>query len=335
MLKDGGNIITLSPLDAAHSMPLVIEPASSHTDSFAGVAGLRAHIEQKLLCAGALLFRRFGIDTITDFRRFVDPLIKEAMRHPEMIAGRKEVGDGVYTPTEYPSDQQIAPHNEHSASLTFPGKLVFWCQRPAEHAGETPIVDTRRVYRRIDPRIREKFERLGWMFVRNYHDLPGRRWQTVFQTESRAEVEAYCRQNHIQYEWRAGNLLRTWRIRPAVMTHPSTGDVAWFNHVTFFHLSTLSPLIQRSIRSSYSEEDVPNNTYYGDGSPIEDSTIRNLLEAYQAEMVSFRWQKGDVLLIDNILTAHARNSYSGARQILLVLADPVTRTDLAFHDTST
>jgi alpha-ketoglutarate-dependent taurine dioxygenase len=317
-------------LETSHSLPLVIEPTNLNADAFGWVSKYRALIEQKLLLHGAILFRGFDIHTIEDFRRLINPLIAEAMRHPEMIAGRQEVGEGVYTPTKYPADQQIAPHNEHSASLTFPGRLAFWCQLPAEQGGETPIIDTRKVYNRIDPHIRDKFERLGWMFVRNYQDLPGRRWQTVFQTESRAEVEAYCTENKIHHEWKSENYLRTWRIRPAVMQHPVTRDLSWFNHVTFFHISSLPAQIQRSIRSAYSEEDFPNNTYFGDGSAIDGDTVRALQEAYRLETVSFPWRKGDVLLIDNIMTAHSRNSFSGPRQILLVLANPVTRHDVAF-----
>jgi len=299
-------------------------------DGFGWVLENRSFVEQRLLTHGAILFRGFDIRTTEDFRRLINPLIDEAVRHPEMIAGREEVGEGVYTPTKYPADQQIAAHNEHSASLTFPGRLAFWCQLPAERGGETPIIDTRKVYKRIDPLVRDKFDRLGWLCVLNYHDLPGRRWQSVFRTEDPREVESYCRENKIHCEWKSEKHLRTWRVRPAVMEHPVTRDRSWFNHVTFFHISTLPPMIQKSIRSTYSEIDFPNNTYYGDGSTIDEDTIRNLQEAYRSETVTFPWQQGDVMLIDNILTAHARNSFSGPRQILLVLANSVTRNDVAF-----
>ena len=318
-------------LEASQSLPVVVEPTNAKTDPFGWVSDHKALIEQKLLLHGAVLFRGFNIDTIETFRRLINPLITEAMRHPEMIAGRQEVGDAVYTPTKYPPDRQIAPHNEHSASLTFPGRLAFWCQVPAERGGETPIIDTRKVYKRLDPRVRDKFERLGWMLVRNYHDLPERRWQTVFQTESRAEVEAYCTENKVHCEWTPRNQLRTRRVLPAVMRHPVTGDLSWFNHVTFFHVTTLPPRIQSFIRSTYREEDFPNNTYYGDGSSIDADTIRTLQDAYRSETVSFPWLRGDVLLIDNIATAHARNSFTGPRQILVSLANPITRNDVVFN----
>jgi hypothetical protein len=190
------------------------------------------------------------------------------------------------------------------------------------------VFDTRRVYERIKPEIRSQFEQMGWMWVRNYHDQPRRRWQDVFQTDDRIRVQTYCEENRIECEWRPDNALRTRRVRPATLRHPSTREVVWFNHIVFFHVSTLSPELQSLVRSTYRDEDLPNNTYYGDGSPIDDATMTCLRDAYRLEMKSFPWQTGDILLIDNILTAHARNSFSGRREILLILADPVTRNDV-------
>ena len=310
-------------------LPFVIEPERTSVDQFGWVSEHRVQIEDALLLHGAVLFRNFAISAIEDFRRLTSLVVDDSMRHPEMISGRKEVGEGVYTPTAYPAHQQIAPHNEHSASLTFPGRLAFWCQVPPELGGETPLMDTRKVFKRIDSEVRDRFERLGWMWVRNYHDLAGRRWQDVFQTEDRGEVQRYCEEQKIHYEWRSDSQLRTWRVRPPVIQHPVTMEMSWFNHVTFFHVTTLPSDIQALVRSTYSEADFPNNTYYGDGSPIDAHTIASLREAYRLETVSFRWRKGDVLLIDNILTAHSRNSFSGPRQILAILANAVTRHDVS------
>ena len=50
-----------------------------------------------------------------------------------------------------------------------------------------------------------------------------------------------------------------------------------------------------------------------------------LREAYRRETVSFPWQKGDLLMLDNMLVAHGRAPFSGPRQILVGMAEPVTR----------
>jgi alpha-ketoglutarate-dependent taurine dioxygenase len=313
---------------STNALPVVFECPESALDPLAWVSSNLERLDEQLLVAGAILLRGFSIDTIDTFTRTVMPLTGPSIEHPELLAGRKEVTIGVHTPTEYPADQQIAPHNEHSAALTFPGRLTFWCDVPALTGGETPLIDTRRVYARLDATIRERFDHLGWMLVRNYDDVPGRRWQTRFRTEQRDDVEAYCRDNGMSYEWKADGGLRTRQVRPASIVHPRTGERSWFNHVAFFHVSALPAPIQRGVRSAYAEADYPNHTCYGDGSPIDDATIAALQAAYRAETTAFAWRRGDVLVVDNILTAHARNAFTGPRRILLVISHPVTRTDI-------
>ena len=53
--------------------------------------------------------------------------------------------------------------------------------------------------------MREEFQRKRIMYVRNYGDGMGLPWQTVFQSEDRGEVEAYCAKIGIQAEWKSAN----------------------------------------------------------------------------------------------------------------------------------
>jgi alpha-ketoglutarate-dependent taurine dioxygenase len=46
-------------------------------------------------------------------------------------------------------------------------------------------------------------------------------------------------------------------------------------------------------------------------------------------MVEFPWQKGDVVLLDNILSLHARNAFTGPRKILTAMAIAQKSADLA------
>jgi alpha-ketoglutarate-dependent taurine dioxygenase len=317
----------ISLLDTGVPVPLVIEPLEVPNDACQWYEERRSFFARKLLEHGAILFRNCGIDTVDKFHAFVSRAAGELMEYKERTSPRSQVAERIYTSTDYPSNQHIAPHNEHSYSLTFPSALAFWCDTPADTGGETPLGDTRRVFARIDPAVREKFERLGWMYVRNFDGMFGLPWQRVFQTDSREEVEAYCRSGGISCEWRAGNRLRTSQVRPAVIRHPVTGDVSWFNHATFFHISTLPASIQAFFKRDYREADYPNNTYYGDGTRIDDATAEHLREAYRREMVPVAWRKHDLTLVDNILTAHARHPFSGPRRILAALVAPITRRD--------
>ena len=78
----------------------------------------------------------------------------------------------------------------------------------------------------------------------------------------------------------------------------------------------------RTQRSQFTEEDLPNNTYYGDGSPIEPSVLDEIRDAYLKETVVFPWLKGDLLMLDNMLVAHGRAPFTEPRKILVGMADP-------------
>jgi hypothetical protein len=177
----------------------------------------------------------------------------------------------------------------------------------------------------LDPAVRERFIARGWMVVRNFGDGFGLDWRTVFQTSDRAAVEAHCRKHGIEVEWKPGERLRTRAVRPAVTRHPITGETMWFNHATFFHVSTLAPAIREELLVEFAEDELPANTYYGDGSPIEPEVLDQLRALYERFTVSFAWQKGDVLLLDNMAVAHGRAPYEGARKILVGMAEPTRR----------
>jgi alpha-ketoglutarate-dependent taurine dioxygenase len=111
-----------------------------------------------------------------------------------------------------------------------------------------------------------------------------------------------------------------------MLTHPHTGELTWFNHITFFHISTLPSNLRDAIMIDFDEADYPNNTYYGDGSAIEPEVMDELRAAYRRHLTSFTWRQGDVVLLDNMLTSHARSAYEGDRRILFAMSEPFTRS---------
>jgi alpha-ketoglutarate-dependent taurine dioxygenase len=235
------------------------------------------------------------------------------------------VHHNVYTSTDYPADQAIFPHNENSYQRTFPLKLFFYCHVAPEGGGETPLVDCRRVGQRIPAEIRRRFATTGIRYVRNFGGGMGLDWRSVFQTDDRGAIEAYCRGVDMQLEWRPNDRLRVSRVLPATVRHPRTGEEIWFNHATFFHLTTLPETLRDTLAATLAEGDLPNQTYYGDGSPIEDEVVAELRRIYLDEKVVYPWQRGDVVLLDNVLTAHAREPYRGRREILTGMAEPRSR----------
>lgn len=313
------------------AIPLVVEPAPE----YAGVLKLHewavdhlAMIQKGVLRYGAVLFRNFDAKGQEDFHRFLDTLGVELIQYNESSTPRTQLKKNVYTSTEFPQDQTIALHNELSTSATIPRRIWFFCDLPAESGGQTPIADVRRVYRRLSPATRARFEEKGWRLVRNYGDGFGLTWQDSFHTTDRAVVERYCQEQAITWEWKEGDRLRTWQVRPAVVEHPDTGEKAWVNHIAFWHDSSLDPQVREVLRAGFAPEDMPYQTFYGDGTTIEDEVAAELREAYLQERVVFDWYQGDLVMMDNLLAAHGRMPYRGERRTLVAMADPYRRPDL-------
>ena len=87
-------------------------------------------------------------------------------------------------------------------------------------------------------------------------------------------------------------------------------------------------MIREALLEEFEEDELPSNTYYGDGSRIEPSVLDEIRDAYAHEAVSFLWEEQDVLVLDNIYTAHSRSPYKGERKVLVGMADPFNWKDV-------
>ena len=280
----------------------------------------RMLIQSRLHVHGALLFRGFGVQSAEEMDRVIQAIADGALAYAERSSPRSQVTGNIYTSTDHPPSEHIFLHNEQSYNLAFPRHLFFCCVTPAKEGGATPLADSRRVFQRIPEEVRARFLDKGYMYVRNFGSRFGLSWQTAFQTQDRAEVEAYCARSGIQLEWRGEDRLRTRQVRRAAGLHPITGEPVWFNHATFFHVSTLPHAVGQALLAEFGEEELPNNTYYGDGSRIEPEVMELLRGIYLDELRAVPWEQGDLMLVDNMLAAHAREPFVGPRLVLAGMA---------------
>ena len=200
-------------------------------------------------------------------------------------------------------------------------KVCFGCVIAPQERGETPIADVRKVLARISPSIRKTFEQKKYMLVRNFSEHLSLPWRASFKVSTKEELEEYCRKARIKPEWTGDEHLRTRQVRPAIATHPHIQEQVWFNHAVFFHVESLGRA-ERAALGSLGEDELPFNTLYGSGAPIEPETIAGIRAAYEQATVAFDWRAGDVLMLDNMLAAHGREPFVGPRKIVVSMAEP-------------
>ena len=314
-------LVKLRCLDSDNSFPLVIEPNVDDLNLSLWARNNLDFIDARLLQHGAILFRNFSFSGVSQFEKFTRTICPELINYNERAAPRTEVKDQIYTSTEYPASHEIYLHHEMSYSHNWPTKIWFFCEQPAAEGGNTPIASDRKVFPLLDPKIVNRFLEKKIMYVRNYGEGVDLSWQEVFQTRDRSVAEAYCRKAHMQFEWRSGDRLRTRRIRPPVVTHPRTGETVWFNHAHMFHISSVEPAVRDSLLEEFKDDELPRNAFYGDGTPIEADVLEHIRQTYRQAAISFPWQTGDILMLDNFLASHGRDSFVGPRKILVAMAE--------------
>jgi alpha-ketoglutarate-dependent taurine dioxygenase len=117
----------------------VIEPASDEIEAVAWATAQRRPIRELLLRHGGILFRGFTGGSVETFRSFIAAVSGEPLPYMEGTSPRHEVGDHIYTSTDYPAHQRIPLHNELSYSNTWPLRLFFHCVVPLASGGATPV----------------------------------------------------------------------------------------------------------------------------------------------------------------------------------------------------
>ena len=92
---------------------------------------------------------------------------------------------------------------------------------------------------------------------------------------------------------------------------------------------TIDPEVREYLVDVFGADGLPFNTQFGNGDPIGEDVVQLLNETYEAHTMREPWQAGDLMLVDNVRTAHSREAYQGPREVLAALADPVRLADCA------
>jgi alpha-ketoglutarate-dependent taurine dioxygenase len=305
--------------------PILLAEASGEGPSWAAEHrdALRALVAEH----GSVLVRGLDLRDAAEITAVFRRLATTLMTEREAFARRQLYADGVYSSATWPAKQPMCMHHELSYTLEVPGLLLFACLSAPARGGATAVSDSPTVLNALPAELVARFERDGWLLTRSYNDEIGATVAEAFGTEDRNAVESYCRANAIGFEWQPDGGLRTWQRRSAVVHHPITGQRCWFNQIAFLNEWTIDPEVREYLMDMYGAEGLPFNTHFGNGDPIGEDVVQLLNQVYEENTVREQWQAGDLMLVDNIRTAHSREAYEGPREILVGMADPVRLAD--------
>lgn len=299
------------------NFPLVQEPNVTDVILEKWMLENRLEFEKKLIAHGGILCRGFNIDTVEKFQSLMDKFPNELLDYAFRSSPRFEITNNVYVSTTYPEDEIINMHSESSYAPAHPSRIVFCCIIAAEERGQTPIADNRLILAHMSNELKQKFMEKGVQYRRNLNSFIGLGWEEVFQTKDKKKVEEECAKNGMNFTWISDEeLVLTWN-KKAIWEHPVTGELAWFNHGLFFNKYMLPESIVNAVNS---DDELPNNTFFGDGTEITKEEIEEIKNAYEKATIMFPWEKGDVLFLDNMLASHGRNSYKGERKIIVSMS---------------
>lgn len=276
---------------------------------------------------GSLLVRGLKLHDVAETEAVFRQL-GSLMAEREAFAPRHRYAEGLYSASKWPPNEHMCMHHELSYAVELPSLIFFACLVAPTSGGETPVADSATVLHALPAELVERFERVGWLLIRNYNNDIGASVAEAFGADDRRAVESYCRANAIQFEWQRDGALRTRQRRSAIVRHPRTGQRCWFNQIAFLNKWTIDdPELREYLVDTYGEDGLPFNTCFGNGDPICADVIKLIDEVYEKNTTRERWQSGDLFLVDNIRTAHARESFEGPRDVLVAMADAVHLVD--------
>ncbi|CAF1019003.1 unnamed protein product [Adineta ricciae] len=322
------SLVSVSPiaeqilLDDGSPFPLVITPKSGCVvNLFEAVTFIEDHCEEllsRLILSGAILFRDFPICDALAFDTFARAFKWVPLPYIGGAAPRRQVTDIVFTSNESPPSEPIPFHHEMAQVPKFPKHLMFFCEIPSKSGGETPIAYSPMVYNRISQALPSFVQQLEAKQVRYARILPngddpqspiGRGWQSTYQTQDPFHAEQVCREQGTDCEWLDDGCLKTvTKILPAIRLDERTGKKSWFNSIVAAYTGWCDK-----------RNDGKRAVTFADGTLMNKDDIDQCSNILDDCSVSFRWQKGDVLLVDNRQVLHARKSFEPPRRILAAL----------------
>lgn len=275
---------------------------------------------------GAVLLQGFPLKTVDIFSELAKKLIKIPMDYTGGVIVRQPVKDQIYHSTEFPAMFAIPIHNEMAYSANFPKRILFFCLKPSEKGGQTPICNCQGVVQRLSSQLVDAIRTYGVRYIQHLpkeSDPYLRGWCETFETDNQHIAQQQAAKAGWSCTWN-NDVLEMTSTLSGIRLHPRTGKEVWFNQITGYHSSVVEYILQITpqeylgdFNPSTSKSKVYKDCTLGNGTPFSKDDIEAIWQAVADETIVFDWQQGDVLFLDNLRFAHGRQPFQGERKILV------------------
>lgn len=295
----------------------------------------RVALDTLLITHGAIVFRGFAVENTDHFHSFIDIFESFEGDYRGGATTRDVVKGKVYEATRIDHDAKLPLHQEMAYLQSGPGRLAFFCRKPAEQGGATTVADMRQITARLPAWLRTRLEEQGILVVRNFapplkegeemglEHADMRPWQAAFYTDDPEVVEEACRNKQMEAIWNEDGSLTVRNRMAAFATHPRTGERIYRNTL---HTNAARDMYNHlpaerkaKVEAMFACQKMPTGFHPGDGNPLSSDEMQELQALFDAQERQWTWEAGDIMLVDNLLIAHGRMPFEGSRDVQVAL----------------
>ncbi|KAF2112973.1 hypothetical protein BDV96DRAFT_579507 [Lophiotrema nucula] len=324
--------------------PLALRP-STHGDSTPDldtvvetIKSLQAQdgiLTKKLAQHGTLLFRGLPIHDANDFSKFAHAFGYTPHEIIGIVVNRPLLAPNVAPANEAPKEVLIYSHNESPQVPHAPEYIFFYSHKAPSKGGETPISSSLELFHRAQQEIPDFISELAakgilskvtYKVEKQYEG--GSTLKQAFGKEVQdgddeatrrrkveEQIQRYGRSEHTTWQWSEdGQTLILTHHLPAIRTQPNTNLPTLFTGLAAYYKNFISNPTPQSGKRNITQQ------LYGDGTPIPEKYLAKLAEITEEIRVLHKWQRGDVLVYDNIISQHGRQPWEGEQEDRVVLA---------------
>lgn len=304
----------------------VVEPGLGFDPQALQPATVQA-LRQAVWGYGGLLLRGFDIRTPEQFRQFAGQFLSKRYTYFGGTSKRSEVVDRVYNTTDAPPDVLIDQHLESTHTPRPPRFVLFHCQVAPRTGGETTLASFAELAARLPNDLLDELRDQKVAYIKTLMDgnrplyrwLPRRAtqslaltWQEATGAVTQSEAIDLLEEEGYEVTKLPKGSVRTCFVRPVLEPHPVLGNLVW-------RLSSAMtrPLPRYAQGLQWAMRDTVGIDYrLATGARFDARIARVVRRVIDNIRFSFRWQPGDLLLLDNEQMSHGRNRFTGERLIL-------------------